>query len=199
MSHRVVELHCIMPIENLASVFQNGILCHDRAELIQHRSVALQEIQDRRVDKTVPNGMRLHKYANLYFCARNPMMYKRKDLHEDLCVIRVSLDVLRSQNAVVSDQNAASGWARFHAYPIGMSEINFDYVFADWWDDEDEATGHRKRGTKCAEALIPDVVATRYITGFYTSNAKTKRKVEEVLALINWDVSVTCNPHLFFR
>lgn len=199
MSHRVVELHCIMPIENLPSVFRNGILCHDRAEQIPHASVALQEIQDRRVNKTVPNGMRLHRYANLYFCARNPMMYRRKDVHEDLCVIRVNREVMRLPNVVISDQNAASDWVRFHAYPAGMSLINFDYVFADWWDDEDDATRFRKKGTKCAEALIPSAVAPQFITGFYTSNVQTKLRVERLLSSLDWRVPVTTNPHLFFR
>ncbi|QXN51645.1 MULTISPECIES: DUF4433 domain-containing protein [Pseudomonas] len=199
MSHRVVELHCIMPIENLPSVFQHGILCHDRAEKFPHKSVALQDIQDRRVGKTVPNGLRLHQYANLYFYARNPMMYRRKDVRQDLCVIRISLDVLTRPNAVVSDQNAASDWVRFHSYPDGMGKINFDFIFADWWDDEDQATGYRKKAVKCAEALIPDAVAPSYINGFYACDNETKRKVERVLAGLNWQVPVTSNPHLFFR
>jgi hypothetical protein len=103
------------------------------------------------------------------------------------------------QNTVISDQNAASDWVRFHSYPDGMSKINFDYVFADWWHDDDPATGYRKKATKCAEALIPSAVAPQYITGFYTCDVQTKQKVERVLAGLNWRVPVTSNPHLFFR
>lgn len=199
MSHRVVELHCIMPIENLPSVFQHGILCHDRAAALPHSSVAAQAIQDRRVGKTVPNGMRLHQYANLYFCARNPMLFLRKNAHPDLCVVRVSRGVLELPNVVVSDQNAASDYVRFHSYPDGMARINFDYVFADSWKDQEQIVEWQKKAAKCAETLVPGAVAPGYITGFYTCDDPTKQKVETVLAGLNWRIPVTSNPHLFFR
>lgn len=198
MSHRVKELQSIMPIENIPSIFQHGILSHDNAERIPHKSVALQEIQDRR-DKTVPNGLRLHQYANLYFQARNPMMYRRKDIIKDLCVIQIGLNVLQRPGVVVSDRNAASDYVSFHQYPTGMAEINFDYVFADWWDDEEEVTGYIKKTVKCAEALIPQSVPPAYITGFYTCDQHTAQRVAQVLAGLKWQVPVTPKPYLFFK
>ena len=77
MDPRVTELHCIMPIDNINSVMTHGILSHERAAKLPHRSVALQPVQDRRDQKQVPGGLKLHQYANLYFHARNPMLYKR--------------------------------------------------------------------------------------------------------------------------
>ncbi|MBU2325547.1 MAG: DUF4433 domain-containing protein [Gammaproteobacteria bacterium] len=188
-----------MPIDNLPSVKQRGILSHDRAKPVPHASVAKQEIQDRRVGKTVPNGMRLHQYANLYFCARNPMLYLRQEAHGNLCVIRVKLAVLDLPGVVISDQNAASDWVRFYSYPDGLGRINFDYVFADWWSDDHEPTMWRKKATKCAEALIPNVVNPEYISGFYTCDEQTKRKVDGVLNQLNWGLPTTINSHLFFR
>lgn len=198
MSHRVVELHSIMPIENIASIFKHGILCHDDAEKIPHRSVALQEIQDRR-GKTVPNGLRLHQYANLYFNARNPMMYRRKDIVGELCVIRINLSVLQKPGAVISDMNAASGYVSFLQHPKDLGQIDFDCVFADWWDDENETIAYRKKAVKCAEALIPQSVPSGDITGFYACDQKTTKAVEEVLEGLKWQVSVTPNPYLFFK
>lgn len=43
------------------------MLSNEGAEKIAHTSIAMQEVQDRREVKTVPNGLALHKYANLYF------------------------------------------------------------------------------------------------------------------------------------
>jgi len=48
------ELHCIMPIANLRSVMQSGILSHDRTKRVGHASVALEDVQDRRRGKRVP-------------------------------------------------------------------------------------------------------------------------------------------------
>jgi hypothetical protein len=67
MSHRVTELHNIMPIDNVSSVLAQGIVSYERAQALQHASVALMAVQERRDNKLVPGGLRLHQYANLYF------------------------------------------------------------------------------------------------------------------------------------
>lgn len=198
MSHRVVELHCIMPIANIPSVMAHGILCHDQAAQVAHASVAMQEIQDVRDNKSVPGGLKLHQYANLYFCARNPMMFKRKDNHADICVIRVSIDVMNRPRVVLSDQNAASTYARFHSYPTGLQSINFDYVYADSWQDEDQVRQWQKKSAKCAEVLVPGNVPPNYITGFYVSGAVGAQRLAVALNG-NYQLPSVNNPQLFFR
>jgi hypothetical protein len=84
------ELHYITPIANMKSIVTKGILSHYKAEKIPHKSVAMDEIQERRKKVVVPGGRPLHHYVNLYFHARNPMMFKRKNSHEELCVIRAN-------------------------------------------------------------------------------------------------------------
>jgi hypothetical protein len=76
MDARVTEYQCIMPIGNVPSVMEHGILSYERAARLEHHSVAMQEIQDKRDQKQVPSGLRLHQYANLYFHARNPMLFR---------------------------------------------------------------------------------------------------------------------------
>ena len=95
-----------MPIVNVLSVMQHGILSHERASKLQHHSVALQAVQDKRDGRHVPGGLKLHQYANLYFHARNPMMYKRKNDSPNLCILRVATDVLGLPGTVITDQNA---------------------------------------------------------------------------------------------
>src|SRR4051812_36664288 len=104
----VNELHCIMPIANVRSAMTSGILSHRGAANVPHESTAMAEIQDRRARVVVPGGRPLHEYANLYFTARNPMMYLRKDEHADLCVLGVSPRVLDIAGTVVTDKNAAA-------------------------------------------------------------------------------------------
>jgi hypothetical protein len=132
MDPRVVELHCIMPIANLQSVAVHGVLSYERAARLQHASVAMQPVQDRRDQKRVPQGLRLHQYANLYFHARNPMLYKRLGEAELLCVLCVSPNALAIPGAVITDSNAASDYARF-LHPAQWQLIDFDDVFAPDW------------------------------------------------------------------
>lgn len=74
MDARVTEFHCIMPIGNVPSVLEHGILSYELAAKLAHHSVAMPEVQDLRDKKQVPGGLKLHQYANLYFHARNPML-----------------------------------------------------------------------------------------------------------------------------
>lgn len=62
MDPRVTELHCIMPIANIPLVLTHGILSYERAAKLPHRSVAMQPVQERRDQKHVPSGLRLHQY-----------------------------------------------------------------------------------------------------------------------------------------
>jgi hypothetical protein len=109
----IAELQYITPIVNIPSIVAHGILSHSRAERLMHESVAMDAIQERRAKRTLPTGMRLHDYANLYFSARNPMMYLRRGRHRELCVLRVSPDVLDLPGVVVADGNASSGYTAF--------------------------------------------------------------------------------------
>src|SRR5262249_39662334 len=132
MDDRVTEFHCIMPISNIPSVIKRGILSHEGAAKIEHQSAAMQEIQDRRDKKSVPGGLKLHQYANLYFHARNPMLYKRKAQARTLSVLRVSIDVRHLAGVVITDRNASSDWVRF-LHPTQYRLLDFDSIFAmDW-------------------------------------------------------------------
>lgn len=121
-----------MPLENIPSVLELGILSYERASKLQHRSVAMSEVQEKRDQKHVPGGLKLHQYANLYFHARNPMLYKRKDEATRLCILRVSTQVSGKTGVVFADCNAASPYARFLA-PSQWELLDIDMIYAlDW-------------------------------------------------------------------
>ena len=195
MDSRVAELHCIMPIGNVPSVLEHGILSHARAARLRHRSVAPQPVQDRRDGKSAPQGLKLHQYANLYFHARNPMMVLRKEEAPVLCVLRVSTAVLEQDGVVITDCNAASSYVRFLA-PSQWKGLNFDDIYAMVWthpENEDREFQHKSR--KCAEVLVPNSVEPRFLTGAYVVDAEAER----VLAELGFRLPIEINPVLFFR
>jgi hypothetical protein len=167
-----------MPIANMASVMEYGILSHNRAEKLPHESAAMQEIQDRRARVTVPGGLRLHDYANLYFDARNPMLYKRLDRHPSLCVISVSPQVLDLDGTVVTDKNAAADFVRFVPSPAGLVIVDQELTFARWWTDTDYYEQIRKSQAKQAEVLVPHVVSPEHIYGAYVSCDAGKQSLQ---------------------
>lgn len=196
MNPRVTEFHCIMPLKNIPSVSSLGILSNERAAKVPHYSVAMEEVQERRDLKRVPGGSKLHQYANLYFHARNPMLYKRKEEVANLCVLRVSVEVLRLQNVVITDRNASSSLVRFLA-PSQSDLLDFDAIFAMDWNRQhanDPYAYREHKLKKCAEVLVPHCVEPRYLVGAYVVDESTASKLKS----LGFSLPVTIDSEMFF-
>ncbi len=179
---------------NIGSVLKGGILSYEQAARLVHTSVAMQPVQDKRDRKAVPGGRTLHRYANLYFHARNPMMFKRLSEAANLCVLRISTSVATLDGVVFSDQNAASNWVRFF-HPSQWAELDFDDIFAMDWRHEDLIEYWRRKSKKCAEVLVPDRVETRFLVGAYVVDQDAAAR----LVACGFTLPVTIDPVLFFR
>ncbi len=132
---------------------------------LPHDSVAMQEVQERRDKVRVPGGLKLHQYANLYFHARNPMLYKRKDEAGRLCVVKVSVEVWYYPQSVIADRNASSDYVRFLSIDQ-VSQLDLEAVYAkDWRHPNDRIAYLRHKSQKCAEFLVPRRVPPNYIIG----------------------------------
>jgi hypothetical protein len=195
MDPRVTEFQCIMPIGNVPSVMQHGILSYERAARLPHHSVAMPEIQDKRDQKQVPGGLKLHQYANLYFHARNPMLYKRKDEAMELCVLRVSTAIRNLQGVVLADCNASSDYVRF-LHPSQWSLLDFDDIYAmDWRHPGDPPAYYRHRSRKCAEVLVPHRVEPARMLGAYVVDQAAAQRLTKA----GFGLPITVDPVLFFR
>ena len=183
-----------MPLANVPSVMERGILSHERASKVTHVSAAMDEIQERRDKKRVPGGLKLHQYANLYFHARNPMMFKRKEDAPNLCVLRVSTEVLELSGVVITDQNAASDLVRF-LHPNQHGLLDFESIFAlNWTHPNDPFAYRRHRSKKCAEVLVPNAVDSRFLVGAYVLNENVASRLRGMCSL-----EATIDREMFFR
>lgn len=170
---QIGELFYITPVSNVGSIISTGVLSHTRAVEIGHRSVALDVIQEKRERVRVSPTRMLHDHANLYVCARNPMMFYvvHHNPIEDVCLLRVSPDVLDLDDVVVTDGNASSAWTtRFDPPSVGIPALDFDRVHARYWthpNDQIEEWEHSR--VKAAEVLVPDLVDPGHIIGAYAA------------------------------
>jgi hypothetical protein len=194
MDPRVTEFQCIMPIANIPSVLKHGILSYERMAKVVHESIAMQPVQDRRDAKCVPGGLMLHHYANLYFHARNPMMYSRRPEVPQLCILRISTTVTKLDGVVFADRNAASDWVRF-LHPSQGAVLDFDAIYAMDWTHPDSFEYFARKSKKCAEVLVPNRVETRFLTGAYVADRSAAAK----LTTYGFTLPVQIEPVLFFR
>jgi hypothetical protein len=192
---RVIEFQNIMPIANIQSVLQHGVLSHRLADQLNHEDISLSEIQERRDQKAVPNGFPLHHYANVYFHARNPMMSLRQGEAHNLCILRISTDILSLPDVVVTDQNAASDYVRF-LVPEQMGHyLDLNKIYARDWRDDHLPTYWRQKSAKCAEVLVPDRIDINYIVGVYVVNELSASSLRD----LGCNLPIAINADLFFR
>lgn len=171
----------IMPIANIPSVLQHGIVCFEQMQQFQHTSIAMDEVQKRRSKVEIPNGYFLHQYANLYFSFNNPMLYKRQSLADELCVL--------------ADRNAAISLVRFYSPLNGVEKLDFEKIHAQFWTDPDPIIQREKKAIKCAEILIPQRISTDYIAGAYV----VSNKAEQQLKNCGFNQQIVVNPLVFYR
>ena len=193
---RIQEFHNIVPITNLMSVLERGLLSYESAARIVHQDISMPAVQENRDKTQVPGGLTLHQYANVYFHARNPMMFARQGVADDICVLRVNKSILSINGVVVTDQNAASRYVRFLA-PFQMNETTLDLngIYADDWRHENQIEYWRRKSRKCAEVLVPHRIGPEYFTGIYVVDQVAADK----LIGLGVRLPIEVNGNLFFR
>lgn len=86
-------LYNIQAIDNVPSIMQRGLLSNERAGRISHVSIAMNEVQARRELVRIPNGLKLHQYANLYFDPWNLMLSRKRSQNEEICILKFDRSV----------------------------------------------------------------------------------------------------------
>lgn len=187
-------------VANIQSIMQLGLLCHAEAAKVHHRSVAIEDVQLRRKNRKIINGMSLHQYVCLYFAPRNPMMFylkchPEKAAPEELCVLMISPDVLDLEGVIVTDGNAADDMTRFFSPEEGMASLNYDGIYAKYWNDPNLFVKEEKKRIKCAEVLVPGSVSYDMIEGALVPCEKT----ETVLRSLGFSRKIIIHPDTFFQ
>lgn len=192
----ISELYNIVPISNIQSILEYGLLSHNRIRALPHEDISDKTVQARRENKTIPNiGTKLHDYANLYICARNPMMYSRKDNINSICVLRIDKAVLELDSVVISDRNASSDYCRYYNVQEGLKFLDFDSIFADDWRHPGNPYAYYEhKSMKCAEILVPNLVQSGFINGAFVGNRVAHREMRSKYP----DIDVSVNTHMFF-
>lgn len=183
------------PIAKLRSIMTHGLLSHNQARKIPHESVAEESVQANR-EKRVPGGLWLHDYVNIYFDARNAMMYCRLPLRETLAVVRVNPAVLDVPGVVITDLNAATSGVAFYESPTGLVNLDEERVYTDDWRDPDPWIQLKQKQQRQAEVLVPHNVGSDYLGGCYVCADHVVQPCASAAGVIG--LSVEVNKHVFF-
>ena len=192
------NLYYITHIDNLSSILERGILSHEQIEKerVQPAHIYHTDIVNRRREKNTPDRKSLWSYANLYFQARNPMMYRV--VHEkgakDLAVVSVAKKILQTPGVFITDGNAANDPTQFYFPSDGLKMLDQQWkiVQNEWWNNLD---GSKRK--IMAECLVPNSVSPEFINSVYVTNEETRKRISGMVGYRS--ISVIPEPKMFFQ
>lgn len=180
---------------NLKNILENGLLSHNSARnggLIQV-DIADNQVNDRRLREEPVYHRSIHDYVPLYFNPKNPMLYRRRKIQNNIVILAIDKSVLLQPNTLFSDGNAASDSTSFFGELRDLSELNWDCLEAEYWS----GFGDGKR-MRCAEVLVYPSLPSTAIKKVLCNTSETKRFVENIL-VNHSSIHVEINPEFYFE
>lgn len=181
-------------IRNLATILDLGLLSHNavRQRNLLKQDISLHDVQDRRQQKLVFNAP-LHDFVPTFWVQRNPMMYKRRALAQELVWVKIARAQLPQNQCVTATQNAATYGARFM---LGQhpDKLRWDILQAAYWSDI--PNGGQVR---CAELLVHAHIPRCAIVGFQVASKSSWNAVSSLVAKYRTFIPVELNSHAFFN
>ncbi|MFZ4790500.1 MAG: DUF4433 domain-containing protein [Candidatus Competibacteraceae bacterium] len=155
---------------NINSICKIGILSNYDAHKIKPDFVDISDssVQRWRERRDPYYQHTIHEYAPLYINPRNPMLYIRKHLQNDICIIEVCPSVLEENIYLISDGNAASKDTKLFQSINSIKHLPWGILTSDRWYDKPD--GKRKM---CAEVLIFPNILPKYIKSIHCYSMDT--------------------------
>ena len=184
------HLYHMTHIDNLSSIMSYGLLSHNRA----HRDRAVTDISDRNVNERRAQfsigGKPLHDYVPLYFNPKNPMLYRRREIQDDIAILAVSRQALFWRGVWFTDGNAASNDTEFYNDLNDLSRLDWNCIWDEYWNHHYDGT--RKR---CAEVLVSNVIYPQWIEAIIVRDTAARAAV---LRRVRADIPVVIQPWRYF-
>jgi hypothetical protein len=180
--------------DNLSSILENGILSHNMAHNIGQKRIV--DISDSSVQRWRKRsepcyGRPIHDYVPLYMKCRNPMLFRLKDRNESLCLIEVSLSVLKNSEILFTDGNAASAKTSFYSTADELRYLSWDILNSEYWSEFEDG-----KRIMCSELLIYSKIEPSHIKRICCYSDDTARFLHASMERHNVIINVL--PDLFF-
>ena len=180
-TYELNSLKHIVHKNNLENIFKFGLLSHNEVYrnglLIE--DISMQEIQERRHLKMIPNAIYfLHDCASLYFNNKNPMLYKRYQLQNDLLILLIKPEIILNNNVYFTDGNASAKNTNFYCKKEELINLDLELLNSLNWFNNDSNIQKQNKRKMCAEVLVFPKVEIQHIFKIICYN-------QEVLEFMN--------------
>jgi len=182
-------------IDNLDTILKHGLLAHDNP--YQKKDISDCDVNRRRSRREPIYNKPIHSYVPFYFNPKNNMLLRRKNISDDIVILRFSNELLFKENILFTDANASTDRANFYKNISDLEYLNWDCIFTTGLYNDFEDGGNKRM----AEVLIPSKVEIDNLEAIITRNNETKEKVLKILEynkISDIKVLVDADKKLFF-
>lgn len=182
--------------DNLEGILKNGLKSHNqvRRENINNVDISDNQVNDRRSRKEPIYQKSIQDYVPLYFNPKNPMLFVRKEMQDDIVILGIDPMVLYQKNSIFTDGNAASNPTKFYKETDKLENLNWQCIRAGYWSSFDD--GKRQR---CSEVLIYPIIESNQIMKIFCNNPITKEFVKQKIDnFANGKIEVEIKSNLYF-
>lgn len=173
---------------NVVNIMRYGILSNTQAiNSADPVDISDHGVQRWREAEDPIYGRKIHDYTPTYFNIRNPMLYVKKNIQDELCLIEISLSALSEENYLFTDGNAAARNTNFYNSLDDLVHLPWEVLNSSYWNDFED--GKRKR---CAEVLIYPSIEPKYIKQIHCYSDVTLQQLSHI------NCNITKTRELFF-
>ena len=208
--NKIKEVYYTTPVDNLESILNIGVQSHNRVCQLKifnpELDISNPEVQSLRRKKSIraPDNQStrpLHDYVNLYPQPFNAMMVavRLEKPYLNLCVLRISSDILDIPGTLITNMNAACADAKaFKPSDWTLPPAEFEAIRSLSFNNSDtkanESTQKTFKRTRQFEVLVLNFIPSRYINGIFVPNERLKRSI---IAITAGTIPVEVNESLF--
>lgn len=190
----IEHLYHMTSIGNLTSIIGNGLLSHNEAhrQRLVQADISDPNVQSLRLNIVDPFYNRhLHDYVPLYFSPRNPMLYRRREIQEDIVILGIDPKILLEPNVLFTDGNAAANGTLFYRSVEMLTQLPWDIINTRSWVDIEDG-----RRIKCAEVLVYPRIPLEKVLFIFCRSSKHR----ETIINVKQETSIQglIKPELFF-
>lgn len=192
--YQITYLYHMTHKSNLENILRNGLLSHNEAHRgLNQIDIADNEVNTRRGKREPIFNRSIHDYVPLYFNPKNPMLFRRKNIQNDIVIIAIDSNLLLGQNVLFTDGNAASQTTSFYNSLNNLNRLNWQCIRSEYWNDYQDG-----KRIKCAEVLVYPKIEVSSIKKIICNNQVTLNFVRTKIRA-NSSIASEVNNNLYFN
>ena len=172
--YNIKALYHMTHIDNFDAIFRNGLLPHGNR--YQSQDISDKQVNSLRNREEPIYGKAIHSYVPFYINPKNAMLYKRKEMQNEIVILEFSKELLFTTNSIFTDGNASSRNTNFFNNIQDLDRLDWSCLNDNSWYNH--VDGRRRR---MAEVLVRDSVGVDSLSRVICNNMATFNRLKQIV------------------